>query len=470
MNRGLTSFVLAAFLAVVISATNAFGVTCGAMAGKSYAILMTGAEYFNGVEPANPAPVATPIVGLGVIQVSSLCTITGELIYNNNDSVTGPGSCTPGRSGVAFGGLSGYVTPTVIPYTGSVPCFTGTNSQLSGSASLNSAGLGTLTLSDSVTGNSFNFSIAAALGSVSWTGTSVATNTGSGNVPPILTIQGQKQGIVPVPSTYGQAPWFGQSTLSCSVVASSDAGQNPGAFISAVGASAVPANNSPQGGGIFNLNLNNAFVPSVAITLPGAPCYTTTVLDTSGAGPFPDGALNFAVTANGPYSGQCAYANLASAWAESGVAWGTNDANKWSIFTAFTSTLSDGAFLPSGDIGACTLTLSLLGKLLGPASILTGGTPKIPRTLKLPYSNSSAMDCLTYFSLSGGSGDCVFAATGTNTQTVDIAPGFSSNTAVELTCTGSDSGATLTATWGGEFPGIPGGPQCALSSNPVTLQ
>jgi hypothetical protein len=46
MNRGLTSFVLAAFLAVVISATNAFGVTCGAMAGKSYAILMTGAEYF----------------------------------------------------------------------------------------------------------------------------------------------------------------------------------------------------------------------------------------------------------------------------------------------------------------------------------------------------------------------------------------------------------------------------------------
>ena len=470
MNRGLTSFVLAGILGIAISATNAFGATCGTMAGKSYAILITGAEYFNGVEPTNPAPVATPIAGLGVIQVSSLCTITGELIYSDNDTVTGPGSCTPGGSGVAYGGLSGYATPTVIPYTGSVPCFTGTKSQLSGSVSLNSAGLGTLAVSDSVTGNSFNFSIAAASGSVSWTGTSVATNTGSGNVPPILTIQGQRQGIVPVPSTYGQTPWFGQSTLSCSVVAASDAGQNPGAFISAVGASAVPANNSPQGGGIFNLNLNNAFVPSVAITVPGAPCYTTTVLDTSGAGPFSDGALNFAVAANGPYTGQCAYANLASAWGESAVGWGTNDANKWSIFAAFTSTLSGGAFLSSGDTGVCTFSPAPVGKLSGPSTILTGGTPKIPRIVKLLYSNSSAMDCLTYFTLSGGSGNCAFTATENNTQTEDITPGFSSNTAVDLTCTGSDSGATLTATWGGAFPGIPGGPQCALSSNPVTLQ
>jgi hypothetical protein len=474
MNKYLTSLLRAGILSIVISAPQALAASpCGTMAGKSYAILITGAHYFNGTEPTSPAPVPTPIVGLGTMQISASCTISGELIYNDNDTVTGPGSCSPGGSGVAFGGS--YATPTVIDYSGSVPCFTGTNSQLVGNVSVNSASLGSLTVTDTVTGNIFNFSVSDGLGSTSWSGTSVATNTGSGTVPPILTIQGQKQAIVPalvpVPTTYGQAPWRGQWQFTCTSVSTFDNINNPGAFFSETGGFAIPADNSPVGGGIVNENWNNAFLLLQAAAGPDAPCYFNLDLDDSGAGPFSDGTDNVAVPVDGPYSGECTAANVGNATAGSSVVWGTTDSNFWFISTAVTDSAFGGTFVPPGESGGiCTSTPAPVGKLSGPASIVTGGTPSHPRTVKLLYSNSSPMDCLTYFTLSGGSGNCVFAATTTDAQTEDITPGFDSNTAVELRCTGSDSGATLTASWGGAFPSIPGGPQCALPTNPITLQ
>jgi hypothetical protein len=412
MKRIVLGLIMAGGLAMMAAPNaNAVVSSCGLLAGKSYAITLNGSEYFDGTEPSN-GPTPNPVAGLGAIQVvenvstGAPCTITGELLYNDNDTITGPGSCSPGGEALAW---SGSGAPTPVPISGTVKCFTGTTGQLTGNVVSNSAGEGSMSITDSETGLTFNFSTVTGVGAANFGGTSVGTGvpeSGTPPVPAILAIIGNKQTTTGADSitntTFGSAPWKGQTYGAGFGVTTADSTSNAG--IGGTTVSETLTNADGTGLGTANLNDNNSTVFYGAAALPGNDCHYKIGRDVAGSGPFADGTVNVTAVIQQPYTGGCDYANAAGGFAVSAVLYGTTNTYENTMFTGDSSALgTPGEYAAPDGASAGTSTPATVG-LVGPAAaqIVTASLANHPYPLH--YTNTSPEDCLVNLTLVDAAG------------------------------------------------------------------
>jgi hypothetical protein len=396
MKRILLSLFVAGGLAMM-AAPNANAMSgCGTMSGKSFALSITGAEFYDGTGPFAPTP--TPMACLGVIQVAAAtapaaCAITGEMICDDNDFLTAPATCTPGGAGLAFAPPS-IPAPTVIPYTGTVPCFNGTSAQLSGSVTTNSANQGDLIIVDSLT-TTYDFAINDGLGSASFTGTSRADDTqgghpGVGPQPPILAIDGRKQGTAVTTGianvVWGTLPWKGETTTLAGGASTADSVTEAGAFGSNSGLNKII--DAANAGGTLAFNSNNDWLYNVSAVLPGQLCHY--VLKHEAPSPFADGTSNVSAVLNQPYSGVCAYVNIAGAFSLSTVLFGATNNNSFSITTGTASASSAGVYGLPNSAGI----LVSAPAADPPPTLPVTQVVAVPSVKRLGFGNSTSIDCI----------------------------------------------------------------------------
>jgi hypothetical protein len=425
MRRNVLVLTLAAICGLTLAAPAVYAASpCGLLAnargGKTFAVLITGAE-FQGNNPLLAQTNPTPIVGVGVIEVTyaappaTTCPVSGELIYNDNDTITGPATCTVGGGGTAYAPSLSINTPTPVPYSGTVPCFDGSTGTLSGTAAVNASGQGNLTFTDSNSGNTFSFTIAQGLGALYFVGTSVANEADNPDIlnnglePPVLSITGEKQGNAvlaqPFPTTWGTLPWYGETTVTCPGYGTDDSTQSPGAYGGVAGMTQVNADGSAGGWDSFNSNNNFDTVPGT--TLPNDLCYDTLTGASGSApgtnaqdGPFTDGTVNVSAVFTQPYTGACYYANLAGGFTLSAAGWGAKVTDTYAITTGSTSVLTGGAFAAPGGADYCEQQPTLTGRRKLPLKVVV---PKA-ETIGLGFTNTSGQDCLVGITLSDGAG------------------------------------------------------------------
>jgi len=414
MKRIVLGLIMAGGLAMMAAPNaNAVVSSCGLLAGHSYAITLNGSEFFDGTEPSN-GPTPNPVAGLGAIQVvenattGAPCMVTGELLYDDNDTVTGPGSCSPGGEALAWDGTPGD-KPVPVPISGTVKCFTGTTSQLSGTVVSNSAGEGFLSFTDSETGLTFNFSTDTGVGGANFGGSSIGTDVPESGTPPtpaILAILGNKQTTTGADSitntTFGAVPWKGQTYGAGFGVTTADSSSNAG--IGGTTVSETLTNADGTGLGTANLNDNNGTILYGAAALPGNDCHYKIGRDAAGSGPFADGTVNVTAVIQQPYNGACLYANAAGGFAVSAVLYGTTNTYENTMFTGDSSALgTPGAYANPNGASAGISTPATAG-LVGPAAaqIVTASLANHPYPLH--YTNTSPEDCLVNLTLVNAAG------------------------------------------------------------------
>ncbi len=459
MKRILLSLMLVGGL--MMAAPNAHAVlaaSCGLLAGNSYAISLNGAEYQDGT--AN-IPNPTPVAGTGVIQVSGGCAISGELIYDDNDSLTGPASCSPGGHGLSWVPQGGATTtqPFAFPETGSVPCFNGTTAQLSGTVATNSANQGTMSITDSVSGLTFNFSIVLGpkagtpSATTSFGGNQVPGDVAETNGPPptpaIIEIIGQKQGTASTTgiqnTTYGASPWKGESFAAGTGISTADSTTGPGSMSATTNALLTNADTTAAGTATFDANNGWLWVFSAA--LPGLNCHFDLGRDNTGSGPFADGTINISAVIHEPFTGACGYANVAGAFAVSAAIYGTSNTSNFNMFTGTSSALTTPG-LYSVPNGASS----------GPSNPTTAGTISAPvgaihvaaaGNFPLTYTNTSPEDCIVVAHLIPATGSNFASVCGlgqapaaTNDQPLLEVPVWCPADADSSQCTGLHTPAT----------------------------
>lgn len=503
MKRFLLSLIVAGGLALM-AAPNAGAVvsqcgTLGSVAGVHYAVSITGSEVFYGPEPAS-GPVPTPIAGIGAITITEnastgVCTVGGELLYNDNDTVQGPAACTPGGTALAYNPPS--TPPTVVPIGGTVPCFDGDSTLVTGTATLNNAYNGVLTLTahygtyagaDCINGSgpcgaptdvALAFNINAGLGDATFAGASQADETQS-TAPPVLIIDGRKQGVAAATgiqnTTYGAAPWLGETTSTAGGPggATVDSTTCPGCGSANSGFNVTnTAASGALAGGSLTYNNNNDWVDTLAVVLPGLDCHYSLARAVSGGGPFSDGTVNVAAIFDQPYTGACGYVNIAAGFALGDVQYGATNTSAFSMVEGQTSFLSatPGTYGAPNSAGVLAESPALSLAPRNPPATLTvvGLAASFPKTYALGYANPSPRDCvmdLTLTDAAGGNltancsisqnasalndqpalaGGLSLTVSGTSppTYAVDVYPGYvkTDSGAISLFCT-----APLTAT------------------------
>ena len=370
MKRQFLFLVLAAGLALM-AAPNASAKAHG-FCGHNYAMLMQGDE-------PNPNPAQgssagytgalTAIVGSGVIQFSKDCsTITGELIYNDGDiQFLGSGI------GMTGGPATCYSAQAAL--TGALPCFDGGNHFTA--ASVTTAGeppgmalleftanfnFFDLTLGPTPTGSMpFAFTIHETTGDSTLVGNTVPSPTA-----PVLTLTMEEQSSHSVHTTFGKAPYLGNSAIICTgygadnddliaEVSNGDSGGVAGSYGNAVGS--VQISKSGQASGIlsFNGNDNLQVAGSTKPVSNNTACDFSEILDPyDGPGAFADGTSNlWSTITSAPTDPTCTNAASAGAGFEtSQVAWGTSDQNAYATVTGLTET--SFPFIPPGEMSTCT--------------------------------------------------------------------------------------------------------------------
>lgn len=430
---------------------------CSTMAGKNYAILLSGSEYFNvaGGEPGSLTPVPNPVSGLGAITINADCQVSGELVYNDNDTVQGPAGCTPGGTSLAFGGVGS--APLAIPVTAPIPipCFNGETSGITGTVALNSAGQGPMTFTASFnncwtnsaspatctpTPVTFNFEVSDGLGSGTFTGTSLADVT-QDTTPPQIGILGEKQGTAATTgianTTYGNPPWVGETntlgqdqsggtsdSATCPGCGGTDGGLNlvdkginnanctaaGTPFGCCTGAGTGTCTSSIQAGGTIFADDNNSIVflaDTIATEVTSEDCHYQLSPDTGGGGPFTDGTSNIAAVFLQPEgaSEACTAANTGFGFSLSTVIWGATNNYNFSATTGGTSGLSNpGAYSPPGTSGHLSSNPALAGKPVKPITV----TATKAGVYLLHFTNTSPLDCIVNLSPSIVGTVCAF--------------------------------------------------------------
>ncbi len=394
MKRILLSSIVAGGLALM-TAPPASALPPG-LCGHSYAMLMKGAEpqLVSATGGTGLPGAITSAFGVGTITFAAStdgtdCTATGELIYNCGDIQTNPIS-------LYFGPAVCYASASALG-TG-LPCFDGQNNFAAGLLSKGGPN-GSYILSfdanyswfdaqDTEGTFPFGFWIQNTLGSRIAVGTSIPGTVDAslpGNGAPVLSITLQQQGIVPVATSYGAAPYKGEAAISClaqganstdSFAASQAAAANgfgptvAGGFESTGGSIAIftapPSGPACLAGGGLSFNSNDNYVTSGTPAsnnycpfsfLPGdcidgysasqtGPAFSTT------ASQFVDGASN-----GSAFIGTSAYncsdaLTVGAGYATSAVQWGTSDANSYVMPTGLVSTAT--GYVPLGGSSACT--------------------------------------------------------------------------------------------------------------------
>jgi hypothetical protein len=424
MRRNVLVIALAALCGVAMAAPYTYAAPgCGTMHDKTYAIALTGGEYFNETEPGVAQPVPNPIACVGVIEVGAAtapakCAVTGELICNDNNVVTGPGTCDTSvlPPGVAYAPPLGITSPTVVNYSGIVPGLSGSTSDVSGSVGLNGAAIGQLQITSASTGISATFTIVDGAGSKNFVGHSNADDTGATS-PPILAIVGNKQGTAvlaqPFPTTYGVAPYLGESTTLFTGPgdnASGGTGVYPGGFGVSAGTNQTNADGTGGGFTSFNNN-NNQAVGAFPGPFPNDVCYDNVSLC---SGPYTDGTVNVAATFSQPYTGVCTDANLAAGFTLSSALYGPKMNYQYVLVTADTAgVVAGGAYADPGLVALGNITPTASGKRKLPAKVVAAKLVNTRNPGPFPYPmtflNNSGEDCIMSFALSD-------AATSSNTH------------------------------------------------------
>jgi hypothetical protein len=354
--------------------------------GHNYAMLMTGAE--GNTMPAtgsaasgNPGAL-TAIVGVGVLQFSSNCsTISGELIYNDGDvqfAETGVG--------VFAGPAQCYAGETI--FSQGLPCFDGQNHFTGGSITTAGQPTGLALLQFTANFNAFDigaapdgsatgsmplaFTIQETTGDATLVGVSVpsaiATTLPSGAVTyaPVLTLTMQEQSSNSVPTTFGKAPYVGNSAIICTgygansadliaAIADSQSGGVAGSYGTAVGSVDILLNGTASGILSFNANDNLQVAGSTAPPSNNTACaFTETPDPFDGPATFADGTSNLWSTISSPNpDATCTdSAEPQGGFATSQVAWGTTDQNSYATVTALH--VSPFGFIPPAEMSTCT--------------------------------------------------------------------------------------------------------------------
>ena len=379
MKRQLLFLVLASILALM-AATNANAgkpVKPPGYCGNNYAMLMTGYEPSitpatgsgNVTGPGGFPGALTAIVGVGVIQFSKDCsTISGELIYNDSDLQylsNGTGL------GVSAGPAACYSAEKLLV---SVPCFDGGNHFTGGSVTTAGQPPGLALLQFNANFGFYDYGLLPAaplpLAFTIQETTDDATLVGI-TVPsptaPILTLTMQQQSSSPVPTTFGKAPYVGNSAIICSgqgandddLVANIGNGQSggiAGSYGTAVGSVNIMLNG--QASGILSFNSNdNLQIPSPPVPPPNnTACAFSEVLDPfDEPAAFADGTSNIFVNFTGPaIDPTCSNltTNPGAGFTTSQVAWGDGNLNSYAEVTALNSNAF--AFVPPGEMSTCT--------------------------------------------------------------------------------------------------------------------
>jgi len=462
MKRLLLSLIVAGGLALM-AAPQAGATTWPGLCGKSYAVLIQGAD--TSLTPDGPV---TGAVGVGQLTFGAgsgtSCAVTsGEFIYNAGDVQTSP-------IGVSFGPSACYV-----PLSGfdGVPCFDGSNDIVGGTLSTGGPA-GSYILSFAATFTYFDasatpgawpfeFFVEGTLGGGSAVGSSPAdpsgvNGTAPGNGAPVLGITMEKQGTL-AGITFGSAPFHGADALLCSgygansgdlvaagqAAASAYQGQTiTGAFGATSGLYVIFDPSHADGELTFNSNNsyvvpssgpnpNNTFCPFVLI--PG------TYLPGGGATQsiFTDGTSDLAallqVSPDCDSSNPANPANAGAGYSDSSVQWGATDTDAYVIVTGLVSDAT--GFVPAGESATCTsyeqaanpLTIATLTS----TTLVAIGTTKTG-TVKVTNSNEAACDVeISMPTVTGGS--CALSLVGGPTvSTVDVGPS-PSTTVATTSCT-----------------------------------
>jgi hypothetical protein len=377
MKRIVLSLMMAGGLALM--AAQPALATAPGLCGHSYAMLMSGGDptVVSATGASNLPGAVTYGYGVGVITFAastngtSCAVSSGELIYNAGDVQTnplglyfGPGDCYNAESGFGTG----------------IPCFTGTDEMASGTLSNGGPG-GSYLLTfaadyawfdgEDTSGTvPFGFYVQNTLGSSIGVGISIpgTVNTSGcpsgcttpGNGAPVLQITLEKIGVTPVGTTFGSAPYKGESALSCAasganstdaVAAGQAAGANgfgptpTGGLEMTTGSLAIFS--ATQAGGQLSFNANDGYVLSGS-----GGSNTDCSFSLSPAGAFADGTSNNIASITGTGTDCSDDLTAGAGYATSAVQWGTSDTDNYTIPTGLLSTAT--GFVPLGGSSACT--------------------------------------------------------------------------------------------------------------------
>jgi len=380
MKRQLLFLVLAGGLAMMAAPNANAGkpVKPPGYCGKNYAMLMTGNEPSitpatgsgNVTGPGGFPGALTAIVGIGVIQFSKDCsTISGELIYNDGDLQF----LSDGTGAGAVGGPAACYSAQKLLV--SVPCFDGGNHFTGGSVTTAGEPPGLTLLQFTANFNFFDYGLFAPTGSIPFafniqetTGdTTLVGNTVPSPTAPVLTLTMQEQTSSPVPTTFGKAPYVGNSAIICNGqgandddlvanISNSQSGGIAGSYGTAVGSVNISLNG--QASGILSFNSNdNLQIPSPPVPPPNnSACAFSEELDPfDGPAAFADGTSNIFVNFTGPATDPtCSNltTNPGAGFTTSQVAWGSSNLNAYAEVTSLNS--NSFGFVPPGEMSTCT--------------------------------------------------------------------------------------------------------------------
>lgn len=493
MKRLLLGLVVAGGFALMAAAPA--GAT-NPLCGHSYAILLQGAapNSINQTGTGDNPGALTAAAGVGEITFGAasgnICaSITGELIFNEGDIQAGA---------TYFGPADCYDSDSLL--TTGLPCFDGLNhftGSTMGSPGANGNGSTDLTINAGYGWfNTTDITGAIPLSFTLQTGTGGSIAVGSSKPAPgapVLTITLQKIGIVPVATTYGAAPYLGNTIVSCSTyganatdfVAAAYGNGLAGGFGSGVGDVEIFSNAEAGGSISYNTNDNNTASGFTGTTPSNNDCSIAVFPggDDPGYGSgrsaltqsqFADGTSNSVANFDNS-TGPCTNDLIAGAGvANSSVAWGTVDSNAYLTSTGVVSTGT--GFIPPGTIGTCTTYAQTpAGKLTTSATVaqtLTNVLPGVPVSKNIKITNTSPADCHVVASLTGtlNDGNCVLSLTGGFTDvpgdTID-----STNVNLHCVCGAAEDDPGLTGSLSISAPGSYPAGSCpvALGTGPVAV-
>ena len=398
MKKNLAVFAMAAVLALML-APKALA-QCTGLSGN-FAVLMQGGMPITGdatVPLTPPAPQPAPVAAIGAIQLnSSGCAISGELIVSSGggipstlgdnaawcassgeSDIPGPMPCCTGSGTGTCAFVSSPWGPSLDPVN-DVPGFNGSSNTLTGSYTFlgrNAGNQGTMTLTDSNSGLTFNFNF--VLAGTTILGTSTSTSTVGAD--PVLSLRAEKQA-----ATVTLSQSLGNHALSCTGSGTFDVTSvavGPQVLGGTLDVLAVNDTTVTSAGGVVTLNLNEDWMNlSSDLSSPGITLLCD-LLSSNGMftcpGLFPDAPVtqencpHFDTFASGPWPSDgtadissalqetiaCPFASLPLILQTSQVPWGKRNENSFAISTGL-----DGFNSAPGTVTTCLASTSEAGDL-----------------------------------------------------------------------------------------------------------
>ena len=393
----------------LVSASSASATTTCSQLQGNWAIKMVGANIDNGTA-TEPAP--QPVAGVGVINIAANCTVTGELIFNNNGTYTGPGSDGFFASVTGFtGSLAGNLFGQVFPGVATV-----------------------LRLEDHASGDLFFFAINIESGNAEFLGTNISSPTGAP-----ISIVGEKQ------ATVTSTQFLSNSALVCDGI--NLHGNLVGFGYSSV-SETLQANLDPDGTGA-----TKAGGVWISNGIPGIPfvqqCGFTATVNSNSVNSTLDGTENTEAIYNNDYNNTCVLQGLD--FETSAVLWGATNKNAFVILTGTNSG-------PVPAVVTCKADpISVVKPTLTPASAtitIPATSPSTSKTLVLTNNSNKPLN-IASISVSGAvTSEIALSVTGASCPSI---PGdlFGSNgvvgggaaCSINLTCNkstvGTDTGTLI---------------------------